>query len=57
MGVQYMEIFRSRSIQRLRTEYFPVLPDPRIAIIDLLYEFRATIVMGNTVKSCPLTDQ
>ena len=61
LGGQYREIFRSRStvsarpkgrtIPRSRTKYFPVFADPRIAIIDLLYEFRITIVTGNNVRA------
>ena len=53
-------------IPRSKTEYFSVLPDLRIAIIDLLYDFRITIVAGNKeraiiillpVRYFPLTDQ
>ena len=30
---------------------FPILPDPRIAIIDLLYEFHVTIVTDNNERA------
>ena len=39
------------TVPRSRTEYFPVLPNPRIAIIDLLYEFRVTIVTGTNERA------
>ena len=42
---------RGRDDTEVENGIFPVLPNPRIAIIDLLYEFHVTIVTGNNERA------
>ena len=42
---------KGRQDTEIKNRIFPILPDPRIAIIYLLYEFHITIVTGNNERA------